>query len=132
MPGLARIDHLVEMIQANHHAHSPAPASQLKHVRQIGLPQDAARFYELTDGAELHRVSEHAGLREEGGHWWKWQVLPAHRIMSIQTVGYMTKGSPLYERSRFWFAIVDVQDGNYLAVSVEPGHEGEILDCFHE
>jgi hypothetical protein len=28
--------------------------------------------------------------------------------------------------------LVNVQDGNYLAINVEPGHVGEVLDCFHE
>jgi antitoxin YokJ len=33
---------------------------------------------------------------------------------------------------RSWYALADVQDGNYLAIDLHPQRLGRCYDCFHE
>ena len=104
----------------------------MNHVLSLGLPDDAVQFYALTDGACLHEESESGGWQREDNRWWKWVVIPSHRLVSLPNIGYDLHDSPLIAHQRHWVPVADVMDGNYLAISTEPGHVGEVIDCFHE
>lgn len=86
------------------------------------LPADVVRVYERTGGMVLHK---------DGccGSWAR-IVSPSEfdRIDSVVLGGEMFETGPF----KYWHAIVDVQDGNYLAIDIGPHHAGKCLDCFHE
>jgi hypothetical protein len=107
------------------------PGRALRVSARLGLPDDALRFYELSDGACLHAVPD-GGLLETGGRQWSWALPPSRELVPISDMGFIDEDCPLFERARRWIAVADVQDGNYLALSVESGHAGEVIDCFHE
>ncbi len=90
------------------------------------------QFYEQMNGAGLHRDTEHGGQKRMSDSWWRWVVLPILEMETVQERGYIQPDSPFHKRSALWRCLVDVQNGDYLAINLEPDHVGEIIDCFHE
>jgi hypothetical protein len=128
---MRRLERIAARIRAKHFAHPPASASRLKRLGRLKLPPDVHRFYELTDGAYLHATPQTGGFTAAPGSWWKWKVLPSRDLTPIAELSYMSMRD-LYRESHSWITVVDVQDGDYLAINTLRGHAGEILDCFHE
>jgi len=127
--GLVRV---LETIRSRHLALPPATPEELERLRSRSVPADLVDFYSRTNGAGLHREEKYGALREMAGAWWHWVVVPLCEMKTIQEIGYIQPESPHYDRSKHWLGLVNVQDGNYLALSLEPGHAGEVIDCFHE
>ena len=120
---------LVDEIQRNHLAMPPA--------QDLGrwaaeLPPDLREFYALTNGAYLHRVDRHGGSCEREGAWWKWKVEPVENLRTVADDGFVSTRVEGYELTRRWLKLVDVQDGDCLAISIAPETRGLVLDCFHE
>jgi hypothetical protein len=86
------------------------------------LPADVVRFYERVGGMVLHKDGRCGS--------WARIVTPRefNRIDAVILGGEMFATGPF----EYWHAIVDVQDGNYLAVDIGSEHSGKCLDCFHE
>ena len=120
---------LVGEIQRNHLAQPP--------VQDLGrwtaeLPPDLREFYALTNGAYLHRVDQNAGWGEREGAWWKWKVEPIENLRTVADDGFAPTDARGFELIRTWLRLVDVQDGDCLAISIAPETRGLVLDCFHE
>jgi antitoxin YokJ len=127
----SKIDRFVAKIRSSHRIHLPASPKDLLRLRRLGMPEDVLRFYTLSDGARLHRTDEYGGLGPDPERRWRWEILPCREIEPASQ-SYVGADSPLFKRAHSWMHLVNVQDGNYLAINVEPGHVGEVLDCFHE
>jgi hypothetical protein len=124
------IEALVAQIRREHLAGPPAAPDHLARGRELGLPDDLLHFYQLTDGAYLYGSDEYGDFHRDG-RWWQWQILPLDSVRPVAD-RFVSAYRPLWERARHWLAVVDVLDSNYLAISTEPGHAGEAIDCFHE
>lgn len=87
----------------------------------LKLPGDVARFYERVGGVVLHN---------DGRRGSRARIVTPQEFDRIDStiVGEMFAAGPF----KYWYAIVDVEDGNYLAIDLGPGHCGKCLDCFHE
>ena len=87
----------------------------------LQLPADLIAFYE--------RFAEASLFGEEGEE-------PRCRILSPEEfvqVGKAIMGVPITDGpERSWYALADVQDGNYLGIDLAPEHLGRCYDCFHE
>jgi len=127
-----RLTEVLEKVRSRHLPLPPPSPEELSRLASGGAPSDLLRFYEQMNGAGLHRDTKHGGQRLVSDAWWHWVVLPISEMETVQERGYLQPDSPFYNRSAHWRCLVDVQDGDYLAISLEPGHVGEIIDCFHE
>lgn len=58
------IERLVSEIWRDHLARPPASGCDLAGARELGLPDDLQRFYELSDGAYLHACDKHEHGRD--------------------------------------------------------------------
>ena len=98
------------------------PAGVPKLSGGLELPSDLQRFYERCGGLVVNKDGE-------CGSW--------ARIVSpdeFQRIDATIMGGEMFASGPFqhWYAIVDVQDGNYLAIDVGREHNGKCLDCFRE
>jgi hypothetical protein len=87
----------------------------------IVLPPDLRAFYETAGGALL--FSEYVCA----GHV---RILGPDEFQRIDQAitGEQFERGPF----RWWFAIADVRDGNYVAIDLNPEHYGLCYDAFHE
>jgi len=85
------------------------------------LPTDLGAFYELAGGASLFG-DEFGGARA-------WVVAPQEFVPVAEAIiGEPITSGPF----PWWFAVADVQDGNYIAIDLNPAHQGLCYDAFHE
>jgi cell wall assembly regulator SMI1 len=60
----------------------------------------------------------------------RYQILPPEGFVQI---GIAIYGHPTHEPlQESWFALADVQDGNYIAIDCHPARLGLCYDAFHE
>lgn len=124
-----------QIIRAIHSDHLPAPPSNAKDlliVEQLGFPQDIIRFYTEMNGAWIHQVGQFEGGWIIDKQEWKWKILAIDEIKTIPTQMWVESKSALFDTMENWHCIVDVQDGNYLAVDLNHGSKGQIIDVFRE
>jgi antitoxin YokJ len=96
-----------------------APAG-LPAVRDdLSLPADLLEFYELTGGITIGDGSEGSPITILG---------PAIERLDRTSAGESFESGPF----EYWFALADVDDGNYLAIDLHPEHSGKCYDTFHE
>jgi len=122
---------LFEELQKKHYVYPPASKAALDRLVKLHLPSDLLSFYAKADGACMHRSSDSGGLILRGGKWWKWELMPSEKFVRVAKLGIIHPDSPKFSLSAQWIEVVNVQDGNYLAVNTEKDHVGEILDCEH-
>lgn len=89
---------------------------------ELTLPNDVIEFYTRCGGL----IANKDGVC---GSWMR-IVSPAEfqRIDSVIMGGEMFATGPF----QFWYAIADVEDGNYLAIDVGKDFNGKCIDAFHE
>jgi hypothetical protein len=87
----------------------------------LRLPTDLVAFYQRFSEARLF-----GGDGEE----------PSCRVLrpdEFVQVGEAIMGEPeTVGIEHSWFALIDVQDGNYLGIDLSPQRLGRCYDCFHE
>jgi len=85
----------------------------------LSLPADLVEFYELTGGVTIGDGSEGSPIQVLG---------PAVERLDVTVAGEVFESGPF----KYWFALADVDDGNYLAIDLHPEHCGKCYDTFHE
>jgi len=87
----------------------------------VQLPDDLRAFYERAGGAVLYADHVCAGHQ---------RVLGPSEVKRVDQVitGERFATGPF----PWWYAIVDVRDGNYVAIDLNPEHHGLCYDAFHE
>ena len=105
-------------------------------AQALGLPSDLLQFYRRMNGAYLHATDKYAdkyaGAFVRNRREWIWRINPIGKLKTIAEEGFIDDESPLYPLSKNWIALVDVGEGDCLAVNVDPSARGEIIDCYHE
>ena len=88
----------------------------------FSLPADVVKFYERFGESILNEESETGA--------WARVVTPEefNRIDAAIMGGERVASGPFEN----WFALVDVEDGNYIAIDLSVEHQGKCLDAFHE
>jgi hypothetical protein len=85
------------------------------------LPPDLCEFYLLAGGMVLFSNSDNGGVV---------RILAPENVERIDVAIY---GEPLAAGPFcWWYAIADVEDGNYIAIDLNPEHQGLCYDAFHE
>lgn len=84
------------------------------------LPPDVLTFYEAAGGVRLY---------DEGG--WANRIVAPTEFVPADLVfwGDQTKADG---PESAWYAVADVQDGNYLLIDLSPTRAGRCYDGFHE
>ena len=95
------------------------PAGQPSLRPGCSLPPDLQEFYDLAGGVTLFNV---------GG--WANRIVAPKRFVQADEVLYGKNENGLPEGA--WYAIADVQDGNYLLIDLHPSRAGRCYDAFHE
>lgn len=87
----------------------------------LQLPADLIEFYQRFTQASLF-----GGEGEEP----RCRILPPEEFVQV---GEAILGTPTTDRpERSWYALADVQDGNYIGIDLAPERLGRCYDCFHE
>jgi hypothetical protein len=117
------LTHTLEAIRRKHRAFPRAADVTdgiLAFERRTGyrLPEDLCGFFAEMDGADLFK-----------GRF----VIPGlSELVRVR----IAIGGPGLDSDEYcpssWYAICDVEDGNFLAIDLAPPGFGRILDCFHE
>jgi len=122
-----------QILAADHLCAGAASPADLERGRALGLPDDVLAFYAFSGGAYLHAVSEGESSFECDGRSWMWRIRPLAEVRSVvEEYELRRKDSPLFELLERWLVLVDVGDGNCLAIDTAPAHRGEVIDGFHE
>jgi hypothetical protein len=87
----------------------------------ISLPPDLKTFYQTAGGAVLYSAHRCSG---------NVRILSPTEFQRIDQVitGDRFASGPF----QWWYAIADVRDGNYIAIDLNPEHQGLCYDAFHE
>jgi hypothetical protein len=125
------VEELLIAIDRDHKKRPPASPAELEQLKTMGMPDDVIYFYSRSNGALIHPSNSDYDISIDGSHW-LWEILPVCEILSIADSGWSHTDSPLHQRHKKWFQIVDVQNGDYLSIALDSTHPGEILDTFHE
>lgn len=116
------------LIKEVRRSHTPNPPASLEDVERFerangwGLDRELREFYLASNGAELF------------GPFPK----NSYRILSLSEIVRVRKlisGEDADSRGpRSWYALCDMQDGDYVAVDVDAAVNGlyPLRDCFHE
>jgi hypothetical protein len=127
------ISALVDEIRTTHRAFEPASLEEIQRLKSIGMPDDVIEFYMQTNGAFLHKDCQNFfNFSEIDGTRWQWCVLSVDAIQSVADSGWSHGVSPMGDRHKQWYQIVDVFNSDYLCISLEKDHRAKIIDTFHE
>jgi hypothetical protein len=115
----SRIAKLIDRLRSTRGCQLLPPTGLPKLPRGIKLPSDLRYFYKEAGGAVLF------GRRNSPT-----RILPPEKIERIDfaIIGEGFARGPF----KHWFALADVQDGNYLAIDLNPRFHGHCYDAFHE
>jgi hypothetical protein len=117
---LKSLEQTVDELQSRPDCHFRPAAGKPSIPSDLRLPPDLASFYE--------RFSEARLFCEDGDP--RQSILPPHEFVQVGTYIF---GYPTTEGiERTWYAIANVQDGNFLAIDLLPDRVGRCYDCFHE
>jgi len=121
-----RLLDLVAEIKQHHRSCAPASNEEIAaaEVRFKGsLPNDLKAFYSHTNGASLCLDEKGVG---------RYHILPVAEIARTRTHIFGQDSDEWGPDD--WYSIVDVEDGNFVALRLSSvaGGEAEYLDVFHE
>lgn len=118
---MARIDDILDQLRNDDTCVMSPPCGLPQVAPGLELPADVVRFYERAGGMVL---------RKDGRCGSRARIVTPQEFDRIDStiVGEMFAAGPF----KYWYAIVDVEDGNYLAIDIGHDHSGKCLDCFHE
>lgn len=118
---VTRIDDILDKLADDDTCLMSPPCGLPQVAAGLRLPADVARFYERAGGMVL---------RKDGRCGSRARVVTPQEFdrIDIAIVGEMFATGPF----EYWHAIVDVEDGDYLAIDIGPDQSGKCLDCFHE
>ena len=118
------MENLLELLKARHLAFPPATEADIaRFERRVGwkLDDQLKTFYLACNGARLFSENDSP-----------YYFLPLEKLERTRSAVYGREAEEYGPDS--WWAIIDVQDGNYLAVNVATTGNGPypIRDIFHE
>jgi len=123
------IEKSVQRIRNAYFAFAPATPGDLAAARVRSVPDALLEFYSLCDGAFIGNGSD---FRDPNGRRYRLLVPSLSELQTVQSFGYISVDSPLYEKSAQWWQIVDYGDVNWLAYDGTPDAGGRVIDIFHE
>ena len=96
------------------------------------LPSSLADIYRYSNGILF-------GTGKVGGdnfrHYdrgYAYRLVPFEKLRSVYEDGYCARTSPIAELVRNWLVVVEVGDGDCVAINLNHSGFGEIIDVFHE
>lgn len=125
----SRLSQLVEQLRQDHFVRPPVNSEQLEAARLRGVPNELIELYAFCDGALL---GEGEDFLAPDGKRYRLCIPRLAEIQTVQSVGFVMDGDPLYTASADWWQLVDYGDSNCLACDATSSGGGQILDVFHE
>jgi len=122
----------IERLRRDHHTLPAADAHSVAVARERGMPDDLLAFHEECDGAFLFEQSANSWDFQADERSWKWRLLPLDEMRPLTEILWIEEDSPLRSEMNSWYPVLDVCDGNYLAIDAGTAHRGQCLDIFHE
>jgi len=119
---MRNIDQILDLLESEpaHQVSSPKGLPELP--EGFSLPADVVKFYERFGESILNEESE-------TGAWARVVTPEEFNRIDAAIMGGERFASGPFEN---WFALVDVEDGNYIAIDLSVEHQGKCLDAFHE
>jgi hypothetical protein len=118
---MSEMQKLIERIRSTPDCSVSPPNGLPRLPGGLELPPDLQEFYQLAGGASLFG-DKLGGARAR-------IVAPQEFVPVAEAI----MGEPITSGPfPWWFAVADVQDGNYIAIDLNPAHQGLCYDAFHE
>lgn len=125
---LPSLEHAVECIREKHYVFPAAEGDKLAAALLRGVPNELLAFYGLCDGAFIGNGDDFAA---PNGCRCRLKLPRLSDLQTVQSDGYISHKSSLYEASGKWWQILDYGDANWLAFDASSGSD-HIIDVFHE
>ncbi len=122
-------EEIVEEIRSSFYAYPGASQEDLDSAVNRGIPPLLVEFYKECDGCF---IGQGEVMDAPDGKSYRTRIPKLAELDTVQSYGYVSNDTPLYDKSAEWWQIVDYGSANWIAFDASDDGFGQILDIPHE